>query len=134
MLHSGSDFVPDSKCAREPSNAYYVTRAELALTAPTSQLRQEPPSPGSGGFSALTPSQSESTFLSDHSASLFGVQFSLNEINSTLRGSKEDGTPENAIDDVAGVGGATGENPTLLRGINGSSEWKCQFPLSEVPC
>ena len=105
-------------------DAYYMTQAELALTAPTFQLRQEPPSPGSGGFSALTPSQSESTFLSDHSASLFGVQFSLNEINSTLRGSKEDGTPENAIDDVAGIGGATGEDPTLLRGINGNSEWK----------
>jgi hypothetical protein len=117
--------------------------AGFQTAIPTYQLQHEPSSPSSGGFSALTPSQSLSAFPSDRSTGLFGgVQESSspNETGSTSylvrrrgisatfltptasRTSKEDRAPENAIDDVAGIGGATEEHLALLRGINGCSE------------
>ena len=119
--------------------------AGLQTAFPICEPQREPLSPRSGDISAPTPSQSLSTFLSDRPIGLFGgfqESSSLNETCSTSylvrrrglsailltpttsTGSKEGSTPENAIDDVAGIGAATGEHPALLRGINGCSEWE----------
>lgn len=46
--------------------------ASIQTECPLSEAQQEPPSPSSGDFPALTPSHSQSTFLSDRSTGLFG--------------------------------------------------------------
>jgi hypothetical protein len=110
---------------------------------PLFHAQQEPTSPSSGGFPDLTPSQSLSTILSDCSTGVFGGAEETSSLNetasssdlvrrrgfsatldtpSTSGSSKEDGTPEIAIDDALGIRGNTDEHMGLLRGINDHSE------------
>jgi hypothetical protein len=135
-----------------PSRALY-TFTSIQTEDPVSDTQQAPTSPSSGGFPALTPSESFSTLLSDHAVGVFGENEENTNLgedgsfrdlarltgysaelltSSTSRGSNDvvGSSPVFSIHNQSAVQDGSEEGLLTLREINDHS--KLESPLSAV--
>ena len=107
--------------------------ASIQTECPLSAAQQEPLSPSSGDFPALTPSHSQSTLLSDRSTGLFGglqEDPSLDETGSTSDLARRRGFSGTFSTPLASgsLNGADGPGLSTQNGLDGPEEHLLMLP------